>query len=145
MLARLSRPCRRIFFSFFFCYCLSCLECSVSEINIESSVHNRTDGYFLLGGRKKDVFPGCGCNVNPTQSACKECHGSEGRPRLMGASSLSPGGGGGCLSPDGEVTVQHCGLRTLPGAWANKVHRDNPHGAGCGQSLSLKCPQTEVS
>lgn len=50
LLARPSRPCRRIFFH------LSWLEYGVSEINIESSVHV-TEQLFSLGKRRPVSWP----------------------------------------------------------------------------------------
>lgn len=91
--------------------------------------------------RKRDVFPGRGCVVNPRQSTRKCVLLVRGRLEVSGGWLSCTRGS---LAPDGrsEGSTSPCGgLRTPLGVRARTEHRDIAHRAACKQSLAFKCPQ----
>ena len=141
LLARPSRPYRRIFFFFFFffCYFLSWWVYGVRDINMENSLCITEQKIIFSWGGIKDVsWPWLHGKPKLVDLQINVCSWSESGQRLMGADSLTCGS----RSPDGGQSEAHLcewGLRTPPGPRAGQVHTDIHCGAGCGQSLALKC------
>ena len=126
-------------FFFFFCYFLSWWVYGVRDINMENSLCITEQKIIFSWGGIKDVsWPWLHGKPKLVDLQINVCSWSESGQRLMGADSLTCGS----RSPDGGQSEAHLcewGLRTPPGPRAGQVHTDIHCGAGCGQSLALKC------